>query len=316
MSRMSFPFPTRRQSGGSYRSSSGRGPFGTSAGRSSSGGMSGLKMRLLIAAGLALFALISYYGNPGDKNRITGESERVALPEEKDEEALGLQAAPEMAQQHGGLSRNAAERGHVEDVGAQLLAGLQQYIDEREQETGEELVNPYSFDFHLLADEKTVNAFALPGGQVFITNALYHRLETEGQLAGVLGHEIGHVIERHGNKRMAKQKLFSGLAAAAGTAGGDANSARMAQMAAQMIQMKYGREDELESDKWGVRLCVLARYDPNAMEGLMRILDESSPTGGPPEMLSTHPKPANRVQYIQQVIESEYPNGLPQGLRK
>lgn len=312
MSRMSFPFPTRRRSG-SYRSSSGRLPFGTGGKSSNSGAW---KMRLIIAAGLAIFALISYYGNPGDVNKITGEKERVALAEEKDEIALGLQAVPKMAQQHGGESRDRAACGHVADVGATLLLALQDVIAERRQETGLELVNPYEFDFHLLADPKTVNAFALPGGQVFITEALYRRLTTEGQLVGVLGHEIGHVIERHGNKRMAQQQLFSGLAAAAGTAGGDANSARIAQSVAQMVQMSYGREDELESDKWGVKLCVEAGYDPNAMVGLMRILDEASPSGGPPEMLSTHPKPANRVQYIKQVIAEMYPDGLPEGLRK
>lgn len=312
MSRISFPFPTRRQ-GRSYRSSSGRSPFGTGQRSSGSGAW---KMRLIIAAGLALFALISYYGNPGDLNRITGEKERVAMPDEEQEMALGEQAAPEMAQQHGGVSGDRAARGHVSDIGATLLVALQDVIEEKRQETGLELVNPYEFDFHLLADPRTVNAFALPGGQVFITEALYRRLETEGQLVGVLGHEIGHVIERHGNKRMAQQQLFSGLAAAAGAAGGDVNSARMAQAVAQMVQMSYGRDDELESDKWGVRLCVEAGYDPNAMVGLMRILDESSPSGGPPEMLSTHPKPANRVQYIQRVIAEMYPEGLPQGLRK
>jgi predicted Zn-dependent protease len=71
---------------------------------------------------------------------------------------------------------------------------------------------------------------------------------------------------------MAQEQLFSGLATAAGTAGGDMNSMRMAQMAKQMVSMSYGREDELESDKWGVRLCVRAGYDPNAMVGLMKVL--------------------------------------------
>lgn len=303
MSRMSFPVPARR-GGGSYRSHSGRAPFGM-GGRS---GSSGLKLRLLIAAAIAIFALISYYGNPGDVNQITGEKERVALVEEEDEIRLGLQAAPEMAQQHGGFSRG-VDAGRVADMGARLLLGLNEWMEARGG------TNPYQFEFHLLNDPRTVNAFALPGGQVFITKALYNRLGSEGQLAGVLGHEIGHVIERHGNKRMAQQQLFSGLAAAAGAAGGDVNSARMAQAVAQMVQMKYGREDELESDKWGVRLCALAGYDPWAMVGLMEVLEEASPGGGPPEMLSTHPKPANRVEYIKRVIEEEFPNGLPPGLR-
>ena len=307
MSRISFPMPTRRR-GGTYRSRSGRAPFGMGS-RSKSGG-SGIKIRLLIAAALAIFALVSYYGNPGDKNQITGETERVAFKEEVDEMRLGLQAVDQMAQQHGGFSRDAAA-GRVADMGARLLMALDQWM--RVNGGGE---NPYKFEFHLLRDPRTVNAFALPGGQVFITKALYSRLDTEGQLAGVLAHEIGHVIERHGNKRMAQQQLFSGLAAAAGAAGGDVNSARMAQMVAQMVQMSYGREDELESDKWGVRLSFLAGYDPNAMVGLMRVLEESSPGGGPPEMLSTHPKPANRVEYIQQVIAEEFPDGLPDGLRQ
>ena len=130
-----------------------------------------------------------------------------------------------------------------------------------------------------MADPQTVNAFALPGGQVFITAALFRDLKTEGQLAGVLGHEMGHVIERHGNQRMAQQQLFQGLAAAGGVAGGDANSARMAQAVAQMVQMKYGRGDELESDKWGVRLTYLAGYDPRAMIGVMEVLENAGGAG-------------------------------------
>ena len=175
--------------------------------------------------------------------------------------------------------------------------------------------NPYRENFHftLLADPKTVNAFALPGGQVFITAALYHALETQGQLAGVLGHEIGHVIERHGNKRMAKEQLFQGLAAAGGVAGGDQQSAQMAQAAAQMVSMKYGRDDELESDKWGVRLMEMAGYDPRAMIGVMQVLEKAG-GDGPPEFLSTHPKPANRIAYIERVIAEEFPNGVPPGL--
>jgi predicted Zn-dependent protease len=284
------------------------------------GGMSGLKVRLLIALALAAFALISYYGNPGDENQITGEKERVAMADEQEEMALGRQAAPEMAQQHGGPSRDRGRQEQVDLVGERLLAALDRWIEEKEQEvfdrTGNrvQLQNPYQFEFTVLADDQTVNAFALPGGQVFITEALHGRLNTIGELAGVIGHEIGHVIERHGNKRMAKQQLFGGLAAAGGVAGGDANSARMSQMLANVMQMSYGRQDELESDGWGVVLCEKAGFDPRAMIGVMKVLDEASPGGGPPEMMSTHPKPANRVKYIQEVIAEKFPNGIRAGL--
>jgi predicted Zn-dependent protease len=269
-------------------------------------------MRLIIAAAIALFALISYYGRPGDENQVTGEVERVAFPEEKDEIALGLQALPEIARQFGGRVQGPAA-DTVALMGTRLVRVLEEDLDAKGR------ANPYEFQFHLLADPNTVNAFALPGGQIFITRALAERLSTEGQLAGVLGHEMGHVLARHGNKRMAQEQLFTGLATAAGVGGGgDINSMRMAQLAKQMVSMNYGRQDEYESDKWGVRICLLAGYDPKAMIGLMEVLAEAGGEG-PPEFMSTHPKPANRIEYIKNVIAEveaeEYPEGLPPNLK-
>ncbi|MEX2171625.1 MAG: M48 family metallopeptidase [Pirellulales bacterium] len=286
-----FPFPMRRRSA------------------DGSGRSSGFKMRLIMAAVIALIAVVSYYGMPGDVNQITGESERVALTEEADEMALGLQALPQVMDQHGGPTNDANAQRHVKQIGNELVRALAEAI----ASDGRQI--PYKFDFHLLADPQLVNAFALPGGQIFITEALYSQLETEGQLAGVLGHEVGHVIERHGNKRMAKDKLFSGLAMAGGVAGGDVESARMSQAVAQMVSMSHGREDELASDKWGVKLTAMAGYDPRAMIGVMEVLDRAGGGGGQPEFFSTHPKPANRVEYIEGVIAEEFPEGVPEGLK-
>jgi predicted Zn-dependent protease len=287
-----FPFSMRRRTADGF-----------SGGRSSA-----LKMRLIMAAVIALIAVVSYYGMPGDVNKVTGESERVALAEEADEMVLGLQALPQVVQQHGGESHNVAKQRHVQQIGNELVRALAEDIASEGREI------PYKFDFHLLADPQTVNAFALPGGQIFITEALYDQLQTEGQLAGVLGHEIGHVIERHGNKRMAKDRLFSGLAMAGGVAGGDVESARAAQAVAQMVSMSYGREDELASDRWGVKLTAMAGYDPRSMIGVMEVLARAGGEG-PPEFFSTHPKPANREKYIEQVIAEEFPQGVPPGLR-
>jgi predicted Zn-dependent protease len=196
-------------------------------------------------------------------------------------------------------------------MGAQLLAALDKKLEAEGRE------NPYRdhFQFTLLADPKTINAFALPGGQVFITEALYRDLETEGQLAGVLGHEMGHVIERHSNKQMAKSELWQGLAAAGGVAGGDQQSAQMSQAIAQMVTMKYGRGDELEADKWGVRLMEMAGYDPNSMIGVMEVLEKAS-GNGPPEFFSTHPNPPHRIEEIKRDIQEQFPNGLRPGLQK
>jgi len=283
------------------------------------GGMgSGIKARLLIALAIAAFAIISYYAKPGDVNQVTGETERVAMTEEAQEIQLGLQAAPKMVGQHGGATRSLADQQIVDRVGMELLQALENDLQLfNQQNPGAKRHNPYyqAFQFTLLADRKTINAFALPGGQVFVTHALYDQLETEGQLAGVLGHEIGHVIARHGNKRMAKQGLFQGLAGAVGVLGGSQQSGKMAQMVSSVLAMKYGRDHELESDKWGVKLCSRAGYDPRAMMGVMKILDRASGGKAPPEFFSTHPKPANRIEYIKQVIAEEFPQGVPGGLR-
>lgn len=279
-----------------------------------SGVGSAIKARLLIALAIAAFAFISYYAKPGDLNEVTGETERVALTDEADEIQLGLQAKSEVVGMHGGPSRNLAAQQHVETVGWRLLDALEKDLEQFNRDhPGANRRNPYeqAFQFTVLSDPKTVNAFALPGGQVFITEAIYAALETEGQLAGVLGHEIGHVLSRHGNKQMARQGLFQGLAGAIGVLGGSQESAQMAQMISATVSMKYGREAELESDDWGVRLCYQAGYDPRAMIGVMKVLDEASGGQAPPEFFSTHPKPANRVEFIEKAIAKYFPNGFP-----
>jgi predicted Zn-dependent protease len=166
----------------------------------------------------------------------------------------------------------------------------------------------------LLGRDRSINAFALPGGQVFITESLFRSLTNEGQLAGILGHEIGHVLERHGAERISQNQLLQGLAGAAGVAGGDINSARMAQMIAGLVSMKYGRSDELESDRWGVELVTLAGYDPEHMIEVMDILERAGGSA-PPDILSTHPSPANRREYINRIIAEKFPYGKPEGLR-
>ncbi len=280
---------------------------------SSGGGMSsGFKVRLIIAIAVALFAVISYYGRPGDENQITGESQRVAMTEEADEIRMGLAARREMAAQFGGLDADPQAQALVKKIGEELL----QALDDSLEPGGRS--NPYreSFSFTLLADPQTVNAFALPGGQIFVTHALFRDLETEGQLAGVLGHEIGHVIERHSNQQMAKQQFFQGLAAAGGVVGGDQRSAQMAQAVAQLASMKYGRDDELQADQWGVRLTSMAGYDPRAMIGVMKVLEKASQGKSPPEFMSSHPSTPHREQEIEALIAKEFPHGVPAGLKK
>ena len=268
-----------------------------------SGGMSGIKLRLIIGGAIVLFAVVSYVAK-GQVNPITGEKQRVDLSID-DEIMMGLQSAPQMGRQSS--DRNAQNR--VDEIGSRLVNTLETSL----YNAGK--TNPFRFEFHLLDDKRSVNAFALPGGQVFITEALYHQLNNEGQVAGVLGHEIGHVLERHGSQRMAKGSLIKGIASAAGVAGGGSGSGQAAAYVGNIVNMKYGRQDELESDRWGVELMIATGYDPEHLLAVMDVLEKSAGGGGTPEFMSTHPRPANRKQYIQDIIAERFPNGMPGGLR-
>lgn len=272
--------------------------------RSSGRGLS--KGRIIIALVMAALALISYFGSR-EYNPITEQDQYVGISRDQ-EIALGLQAAPEMAQQHGGLDPSDEAQSFLDDICARL-------IDNSVARQAE-----WPYECHLLADEQTINAFALPGGQMFLTAALYDRLETEGQVAGVMAHEIGHVLARHSAQRIAQMQLTQGLTGAAVIATYDPDNPRSqqtAQVAAligQLVNMRFSRDDELESDRLGVRLMAESGYDPRSLIDVMRVLDEASQGARPPEFFSTHPNPENRVQEIEQAIAAEFPDGVPDGL--
>lgn len=265
--------------------------------------------RLLAALVVAAIAIFGYFGS-SVFNPITQEKQHVGGVTPEQEVALGLQAAPEMAQQFGGLDPDPAAQARIDKVGERLISRTA---------AGK---SPYQFEFHVLDDPKTINAFALPGGQVFITEGLLRQLKTDGELAGVLGHEIAHVVARHGAEHIAKQQLTQGLTGAAVLATYDPNNpssqntAAVAAMIGQLVTMRFGRQDELESDRLGVRFTDEAAYDPNSMIALMKILAQSSEGGRPPEFFSTHPNPENRIERIQEAIRERHPNGVPAGLEK
>lgn len=267
---------------------------------SSENGRPQFKGRLILGIIIAAIALISYYSSE-EFNEVTGETQRVAISPDQ-EIALGLQAAPEMASQYGGEDADPQAQAAVDKVGERIIA------------SSDAKKTKWQFEFHLLADPKTINAFALPGGQVFITRGLLDLLQTEGELAGVLAHEIGHVVARHGAEHIAKQQLTQGLTGAAVVASGDVRTGQMAAVIGGLVNMKYGRGDELESDSLGVRFMSQAGYDPRAMIEVMKVLEQA---GGPrqqPEFMSTHPNPENRIGRIEDAIKAQFPGGVPDGL--
>jgi beta-barrel assembly-enhancing protease len=258
--------------------------------------------RWIVALLIALVSVVTYFGTSSD-NPITGEKQRVAL--KPDEEiALGLKSAPQMAAQMGGLSRNPEAKALVERVGAKLV---------RESVAAK---TPYRFSFHVLADPKTINAFALPGGPIFITEGLLRLLKSESELAGVLGHEIGHVVARHSSEQLAKAQLTQGLIGAATVGTGDYTTAQIGQVVGSLINMRYGRDDELESDALGIRIMAEAGYDPRAMLNVMAVLAKASSGSQQPEFFSTHPNPENRQERIRAEIAKRFPSGVPEGSKK
>ncbi|HMX42016.1 MAG TPA: M48 family metallopeptidase, partial [Saprospiraceae bacterium] len=235
-----------------------------------------------------------YYGN-SSVNDITGETQHISMSTEQ-EIAMGLQSAPQMIAEMGGEVRGTQHDDLVRRVGQRLV----------ESTDASKTVYNGQFEFHLLADQQTINAFALPGGQVFITAALYSRLKNEDQLAGVLGHEIGHVVARHSAQRLAQMELAQGLTGAVSMATYDPsnpNGGYLAQMVANMLTMKYGRDQELQSDDLGVRFMIQAGYDPEQLVEVMEILKQASGPNRVPEFQSTHPDPDNRKEKILEAIQ-------------
>lgn len=271
--------------------------------------------RLVVAAVIALVGLFMYWSNT-QINPITGEKQHVSLSP-KQEIALGLQSAPQMAREMGGeLPASDPRDQTVKRVGKFL-------VDNTAAKN-----SPWNFEFHLLADDQTVNAFALPGGQIFITLALYSKLQNEAQLAGVLGHEMGHVIERHTSEQMAKNQLGQFLVYAFGT-GVSSNSGNysmnptvIAQFVNQMMQLKYGRQDESEADTWGIKILSKVGFNPYAMVEVMKVLKAATAGRGPQqsEIFQSHPNPDLRIQQINDYLKANPPKpgltdgeALPQG---
>ncbi len=176
--------------------------------QSGNSGASGFSGRLMIAVFIALIGFAMFYFN-SEENPLTGEKQHVSISPAQ-EVSLGLQSAPQMAREMGGeVPASDPRLKVVKQVGNFLVSKI------------DASKSPWKFNFHLLADTKTVNAFALPGGQIFITLGLYNDLTTEAQLAGVLGHEMGHVIERHTAQQMAKSQLGQLLVMAVGAGASD-----------------------------------------------------------------------------------------------
>ncbi|HCT43868.1 MAG TPA: hypothetical protein DF699_01485, partial [Phycisphaerales bacterium] len=183
-------------------------------------------------------------------NPATGER-ILTLYSWEDEKEMGASAAAGLADQFGGEVEEAIPSDYVRTVGMKLTTGVEQGVPDLD------------WEFTLLNTD-VINAFALPGGKIFFTRGLAERLTDEAEMAGVLGHEIGHVTARHGNQRISTQigfnALLVGAAVAVGVADEDSSVRSVGQVAVpglaiggNLVLLKYGRDDESEADMLGMR---------------------------------------------------------------
>lgn len=216
---------------------------------------------------------------------------------------LGKEADQSIIVQYG-LYDDKELEAYITRIGEELLA--KSHL--RREDTPAEMKNT-PFTFRLL-DSPVVNAFALPGGYVYITRGLLAHLENEAQLAVVIGHEIGHVVGRHGSKRAATQQfgqlaVIAGAVGAQGILGGNAGQEFLntAGTAASLLFLSYGRDDERESDRLGVEYGALEGYQSAEGSEFFRSLKRMSDNAGQsiPSFLSTHPDPGEREEKIKQM---------------
>ncbi|MEM1331113.1 MAG: M48 family metallopeptidase [Planctomycetota bacterium] len=237
-------------------------------------------------------------------NPATGERFFSTMSWEQ-EIQLGEEAAPSLTEQFGGEVEDAELRRFTDRVGRDLLRGIEDGVPELE------------WEFTLL-DSDVINAFALPGGKVFMSRGLAARMTNEAQFAAVMGHEIGHVTGRHGNRRMSQQVGFNVIVAALGigvTAADEDSAFRkygkyglpVLAVGGNLVLLSYGRGDELEADMLGMRYMVRAGYDPvGAVEVQELLLEAAAGASRPPEILSSHPSGQRRIRDLENLITSEY----------
>jgi predicted Zn-dependent protease len=233
------------------------------------------------------------------KNIATGRNQLTFGMSSAEEVQLGSSLAPQFTAESGGAVKDAQLTNYVRQVGASLAAVTE----------GDNPRLPWEFT---LLNTDDINAFALPGGKVFIAKGLAKRMTNEAQLAGVLGHEVGHVTARHTAERIGQSQamnigiglsgiLLQGASPAVAEAGSMAIN-----LGGTLVPLKFSRDQESEADDLGLRYMTRIGYDPAGLLQVMGILKEASKGQSQPEILATHPLPETRIERIRKAIQTTY----------
>ena len=224
-------------------------------------------------------------------NPITGEKELMFFGADQDV-TIGRKYAPEITKQMGGRIENSSLQSYINEVG-QRIANVTGGPD---------------WEYHFVAlNDESVNAFALPGGHIFITRGMLEMLQTESQLAGILAHEIVHVVARDSTNMMSNQIGIDILLSAVTSEDTPESVLTVTDITRQILGLKYSRKDEYEADLGGLEYMYRAGYNPWGAVETMQMLESQSDIR-PIEFLSTHPSPQNRLGYLSERIQRNYYN--------
>ncbi len=247
--------------------------------------MTNMKSRLFLPLALSAAVLASGCS----VNPATGERQLILLSESQ-EIAIGKQNDQQIVQQMG-LYQDDEWQSYIQELGSNLA------------KRSERPDLPWTFR---VIDDPIVNAFALPGGYIYVTRGILSHFNSEAELVSVLGHEIGHVTGRHGAERMSKAQLATvGIGVAAIASEDFRQYAGLAQQGLGLLFLKFSRDDEREADDLGLRYLVRGQYNPYEMPKVFQTLDRVSASAGGgrvPGWLATHPAPANRAARISEQV--------------
>ncbi len=232
-------------------------------------------------------------------NPATGQKQLNWISTEK-ENSLGAEAAPKFVEQYGGDIPSESIHKYINDLGHRLAA-----VSERPD---------LDWEFHAV-DSAVINAFALPGGKVFVTRGLMKELTSEAQLAGVLGHEVGHVTAQHIGQQMTRAIIITGIGVGIGVAGEQSDEDWLTvlgvgtSVGGGLYMLSYGRNQETQSDELGLRYMTHLGYNPIGQVQVMKVLKRASGGNGRGmEFLATHPYPDTRIKHLNQIIREQYPD--------
>ena len=256
--------------------------------------MSLIRSRKIILIVIPIFILvlvtILFFSRKAQINPVTGTAQHISLTPGQEIE-LGIESAPQLAIQFGGVSQNDDADEKVKRIGRKLIS------------SSDIAKSPYQFDFHVLADSQSINAFSFPGGQIFITLGLFKKLKTDNEIATILSHQIGHVIGRHASQKLFKTSVFEGIVKSDTVFISKLPPRLILKYLSDFIKLGYDNGEENEADQLGFHYAVRAGFGGNSFLQALTGEPESNPEAK--LFFEKHPNFRNRKDKLEEILQKE-----------